>query len=159
GEYRWETWRAILPRNERTTVMLAKLSAFALAGAASTLLCGLAGFLSGLYEAMLYGNVHWPPVSAGEVALALVVGFAASFLQLMTAAGVALLIAVLSRSMIAAIIGTFTVFLAAELLSVFLRLRLPSARDVMALLPNMAGDALRQMASALGGDPDATGLQ
>jgi len=159
GEYRWETWRAILPRNGRFTVMLAKLGVFALAGAISILLCGVAGLISGLYEATLYGNINWPHVSAGEVILSLVVGFTASFLQLMATAGVVILIAVLSRSMIAAIIGGFSVFLAAELLSVYLKVRLPSAGEILALLPNVAGDSLRQMANAIRGDPDAIGLQ
>jgi ABC-2 type transport system permease protein len=158
GEYRWETWRAILPRNERATIMLAKLCVFAAASAISIVLCGVAGFLAGLYEAVLFGNISWPVVGAGEVILSLAAGFSASFLQLMATAGVVMLIAVLSRSMIAAIIGGFSVFLAAELLSVYLRIRLASASEIMTLLPNVAGDALRQLASAIRGDPDALGL-
>jgi ABC-2 type transport system permease protein len=158
GEYRWETWRAILPRNERATIMLAKLCVFAAAGAISILLCGVAGFLAGLYEAALFGNINWPAVGAGEVILSLMLGFAASFLQLMATAGVVILIAVLSRSMIAAIIGGFSVFLGAELLSVYLRVRLASASEIMTLLPNVAGDALRQLAGAVRGDPDAIGV-
>jgi ABC-2 type transport system permease protein len=158
GEYRWETWRSILPRNERVSIMLAKLCVFAAAGAISILLCGAAGFLTGIYEAALFGNINWPTVGAGEVILSLVVGFAASFLQLLATAGVVILIAVLSRSMIASIIGAFSVFLAAELLTAFLRLRMASASEIMALLPNVAGDALRQMASAIRGDPDALGI-
>jgi ABC-2 type transport system permease protein len=158
GEYRWETWRSILPRNERSAIMLAKLCVFAVAGAISILLCGVAGLLTGIYEAALFGNLYWPSVGAGEVILSLVVAFAASFLQLMATAGVVILIAVLSRSMIAPIIGGFSVFLAADLLYAFLRLRLSSASEIMALLPNVAGDAMRQMASAIRGDPDALGL-
>jgi ABC-2 type transport system permease protein len=158
GEYRWETWRSILPRNERTTVMLAKLCVFAAAGAISILLCGVAGFLTGLYEGALLSALNWPTVGAGEVILSLLVGFAASFLQLMATAGVVVLIAVASRSMIASIIGGFSVFLAAELLTAFLRLRIASASEIMAFLPNVAGDALRQLAGAIRGDPDALGL-
>jgi ABC-2 type transport system permease protein len=158
GEYRWETWRSILPRNERTTIMLAKLCVFAAAGAISILLCGMAGFLTGLYEGALLGAINWPTVGAGEVILSLIVGFAASFLQLMATAGVVVLIAVVSRSMIASIIGGFSVFLAAELLTAFLRLRMASASEIMAFLPNVAGDALRQLAGAIRGDPDALGL-
>ena len=138
--------------------MLAKLCVFAVAGAISILLCGVAGFLAGLYEAALFGNVNWPSVGAGEVSLSVIVSFAASFLQLMATAGVVILIAVVSRSMIASIIGGFSVFLAAELLSVYLRVRLASASEIMALLPNVAGDALRQMAGAIRGDPDAIGV-
>jgi ABC-2 type transport system permease protein len=158
GEYRWETWRAILSRNERTTIMLAKLCVFAVAGAISILLCGVAGFVTGLYEAALFSNLNWPAVGAGDVVLSLLVGFAASFLQLMATAGVVILISVLSRSMIAAIIGAFSVFLVAELFSAFMRLGLASASEIMALLPNVAGDSMRQMASAIRGDPDALGL-
>jgi ABC-2 type transport system permease protein len=158
GEYRWETWRSILPRNERTTIMLAKLCVFASAGSISILLCGVAGFLTGLYDGALLGVLNWPAVGAGEVILSFIVAFAASFLQLMATAGVVMLVAVLSRSMIAAIIASFSVFLAAELLTAFLRLRMVSANEIMAFLPNVAGDALRQMAAAIRGDPDALGL-
>ena len=158
GEYRWETWRAILPRNERSAIMLAKLCVFAAAGAISILLCGVAGFLTGLYEGVLFHSLHWPTAGAGEVTLALAIGFAASFLQLMATAGVVILIAVISRSMIASIIGGFSVFLASELLSAFLRVRMSSASEIMALLPNVAGDALRQLAGAIRGDPDAIGV-
>ena len=56
GEYRWETWRAILPRNDRTAVMFAKLLVFALAIAASILACGIGRWLVGLYDAMLTGQ-------------------------------------------------------------------------------------------------------
>lgn len=158
GEYRWETWRAILPRNERTAIMLAKLGAFAIAGAASTGLCGIAGLLVGFCDATMSGAVHWPPVSAGEVVLSLFVGFGASFLQLMATAGAVILIAVLSRSMLAAILGSFFILIAAELLAAFMRLTLPRAPDSAALFPNLAGDAIRQLADALRGDPDAIGL-
>ena len=48
--------------------------------------------------------------------------------------------------------------LAAELLTAYLRFRMSSASEVMAFLPNVAGDALRQMASAFRGDPDALGI-
>jgi ABC-2 type transport system permease protein len=158
GEYRWETWRAILPRNERASIMLAKLCTFVFAGAISILLCGLAGFLTGLYEGALFHNLIWPRVGAVEIVLALAIGFAASLLQLMATAGVVILIAVLSRSMIASIIGSFSVFLAAELFTAFLRLRMGSASEIMSFLPNVAGDAMRQMASAIRGDPDALGI-
>lgn len=158
GEYRWETWRAILSRNGRTTIMLAKLCVFSVAGAISILLCGVAGFVTGLYEAALFSNINWPAVGAGDVVLSLLVGFAASFLQLMATAGVVIFISVLSRSMIAAIIGAFSVFLVAELFSAFMRLGLASASEIMALLPNVAGDSMRQMAGAIRGDPDALGL-
>jgi ABC-2 type transport system permease protein len=158
GEYRWETWRSILPRNERASIMRAKLGAFAVAAAISVLLCGLAGFLTGLYEAAIFRDINWPDVGAGEVVLALVIGFAASFLQLLAAAGVVIIIAVASRSMIASIIGGFSVFLAAELLTAYSRFRMSGASEIMAFLPNVAGDALRQMANAIRGDPDAVGV-
>ncbi|HEX5006536.1 MAG TPA: ABC transporter permease [Hyphomonadaceae bacterium] len=158
GEYRWETWRSILPRNERASIMLAKLVAFACAGAISVLLCGLAGFLTGLYEAFIFHDINWPRVGTVEIILALLIGFLASFLQLLATAGVVIVIAVVSRSMIASIIGSFSVFLAAELLTAYLRFRMSSASEIMAFLPNVAGDALRQMADAFRGDPDALGI-
>src|SRR5262245_15391269 len=35
GEYRWQTWRIILPRSERASLILAKFAVFAMATAAS----------------------------------------------------------------------------------------------------------------------------
>ncbi len=157
GEYRWETWRAILPRTERTPMMLAKILAFAIATALSIIACGVCGLLVGFYDAFLVGSADWPASGAGAVTLALVVAFLATFLQVMTAGGIALLISVLSRSGMAAIVGTLVLLVALELASI--RFRLPDAEPFASLFPNLAGRGVREFAYSISGDPDAVGMQ
>ena len=151
GEYRWETWRAILPRNARINVMIAKFITFIIALAISILACGVARFLVGLYDAAFTGAATWP-ANPGGVLLALALGFTATFMQVMVTAAFALLVAVLTRSMMAAIIAPFMVLVAVEIGS--LRYRLDPTDLTGALFPNLAGRSLREMANSAMGDPD-----
>jgi ABC-2 type transport system permease protein len=157
GEYRWETWRAILPRNGRLSIVVAKLIVFALAISLSVLACGLAGLMVGLWDAMQSANVVWPKSGSGAVALSLAIAFAASFLQLMATAGLVMLIAVVGRAMIAAIVGPFIILTVAEIASI--RFRLPDAGMEAAAFPNLASNALHQFSKDLLGDPDAYAVQ
>src|SRR5215217_425428 len=43
GDYRWETWRLLTPRNTRPNLILGKLATFALVAAAGLLLLALGG--------------------------------------------------------------------------------------------------------------------
>jgi ABC-2 type transport system permease protein len=152
GEYRWETWRAILPRNDRAAVMVAKLLVFALAAAISILACSLARFAVGLYDAMLTGEADWP----SSPWLALLTGFAAAFLQMMVTGAITMFIAIVSRSMMAAIVGTVMILVAFDISS--LRFRLETGEFWLSALPNLAGRAIRELGLALLGEPDAIGL-
>lgn len=113
GEYRWETWRAILPRNDRTAVLIAKLAVFALALAACLMACSLARFAVGLYDAMLTGKADWP----SNPLPAMLTGFGAAFLQLMVTGALAMFVAVVSRSLMAAIVAPLVILVALDLLS------------------------------------------
>lgn len=152
GEYRWETWRAILPRNDRAAVMMAKLLVFALVAAVCILACGLARFGVGVYDAMLTGSADWPEAPW----LGLLVGFAVAFLQLMVTGALAMLVAVISRSLMAAIVAPVMILVALDLSS--LRFRLETGELWLAALPNFAGRAGREFGLALLGEPDAIGL-
>jgi ABC-2 type transport system permease protein len=151
GEYRWETWRAILPRNARTSIMLAKLAVFAIAIAASIIACGLARFLVGLYDAGLTGEADWPP----SPWLGLLIGFASAFLQVMVTAALVMLVSVVTRSMMAAIVATLVVLVALDIATI--RIRLPDADLWVAALPNFASRSLSQLGMAEMGDIDAIG--
>jgi ABC-2 type transport system permease protein len=155
GEYRWETWRAILPRNARINVMIAKFITFIIALTISILACGVARFLVGLYDAVLTGTAIWPE-SGGDFLFALLLGFTATFMQVMVSAALVLLVSVLTRSMMAAIIAPFMVLVAVEIGS--LRYRFDPADLTGALFPNLAGRSLREMGSLAAGDPDTTVL-
>lgn len=153
GEYRWETWRAILPRNSRINVMIAKFATFTLALAISILACGVARFFVGLYDAALTGTATWP-ASIGSLLLAILLGFTATFMQAMVTAAFVLLVAVVTRSMMAAIIAPFMVLVAVEIGS--LRYRFDPTDLTGSLFPNLAGRSLREMANSAMGDPDMT---
>jgi len=157
GEYRWETWRAILPRNGRHSIIIAKLITFAIAAVLSVLGCGLAGLLVGLWDATQAANVMWPRAGSGSVALCLSIAFAASSLQLMATAGLVMLVAVFGRAMIGAIVGPFIILTVAEIAS--LRFRLSDAGLEAAAFPNLAFNALHQLSKDMLGDPDAYAVQ
>jgi ABC-2 type transport system permease protein len=154
GEYRWETWRAILTRNGRTTIMLAKLIAFVIAIVLSILACGLAGLLVGLIDASQSATIVWPRADGGQIALSLVLSFAGAFLQLMATAGLVMIIAVCSRAIIAAIVGPFLILSVAEIASI--RFRLPDLRDWAPLFPNLGSDAIQQVSRTMLDTPNAT---
>jgi ABC-2 type transport system permease protein len=143
GEYRWETWRAILTRNDRTSIMLAKLIAFVVAAVLSILACGIAGAIVGFVDASQAANIVWPRADSGLIALSLAMSFGGAFLQLMATAGLVMILAVFSRAIIAAIIGPFLILSVTEIAS--LRFRLPDLRDWAPLFPNLAADAIHQV--------------
>ncbi len=155
GEYRWETWRAILPRNSRLNIMIAKFITFIIAVALSIVACGIARFIVGLYDAALTGTAEWP-ADAGGYLFALILGFTATFMQVMVTAAFVLLVSVLTRSMMAAIIAPFMILVAVEIGS--LRYRFDPFDLTGALFPNLAGRSLREMGSLAAGDPDTTVL-
>jgi ABC-2 type transport system permease protein len=151
GEYRWETWRAILTRTERIPVMLAKMITFAIAVAASILLCGLARFIAGLLDAALSGRASWPAVGAGEILLAHGLGFLATFFQLMVTAAFAMTVCVVTRTMTAAIVAPLLLLVIGEISSI----RYYSGMDLFgAVFPNIAGAGIRQLGQAIMGEPD-----
>jgi len=151
GEYRWETWRATLTRNNRIPVMLAKLLAFAIAVAASLLLASLARLLVGLVDAAFTGEARWPPVGVGGIALAHLLGFSATFLQVMVTASFVMLICVLSRAMTAGIVAGLLVLVAIEIASI----RGNAGGDpIWTLFPNIAAAAIRQLGERTLGEVD-----
>jgi len=151
GEYRWETWRAVLVRSDRIPLMLAKIAAFAIALMTSLLLCGLSGLTVGLIDAALSGAAIWPAVGAGQIALAHLLALGATFLQVMVAAGLVMLIAVLSRAMTASIIATLLILFACDIASV----RGHAGGDpVWVMFLNIAAESIRQAGRQMMGDPD-----
>lgn len=155
GEYRWETWRAILPRTERHAAIFAKMMVFALAIAISIALCGVARMFVGFYDAALTPNAVPLPYDAGNVLLAILVIFAANFLQLMATAGLVLMIGVLTRSMMAAIVAPVLILFACEIATLRIGFANPDVWTV--ILPNVAARSVQQYGLATLGDADAFG--
>ena len=153
GEYRWETWRASLTRNDRMPVMLAKLATFAIAISTCLVLCSLARLTSGLVDAALTRtDTTWPSVGAGEIALAHLLAFTATFMQMMVTASFVMLVCVITRAMTAGIVATLLVLFACEIASI----RANAGGDPLwTLFPNIAGEGIRQAARVVMGDTDA----
>lgn len=152
GEYRWETWRAILPRNDRTAIMTAKLLLFALAAGASILACALARLLVGFYDAILTGQAQAP----ASPLPGLLTGFGGTFLQVMVTGALVMLVAVLSRSMMAAIVAPLMIMVGVDLTAI--RFRIETGELWLAALPNFAGRAIHESGLLLLGEPDAVGV-
>jgi ABC-2 type transport system permease protein len=152
GEYRWETWRAILPRNDRTAVLIAKLLLYALAAGASILACACARLLVGFYDAMLTGQADAPASSL----LGLLTGFGGTFLQIMVTGALVMLVSVVSRSLLAAIVGPLVILVAVDLSAI--RFRIETGELWLAALPNFAGRAIHESGLLLLGEPDAIGV-
>lgn len=151
GEYRWETWRATLTRNDRIPVMLAKLIAFAILISASLLLASLARLIVGLVDAAFTGAARWPPVGAGDIVLAHLIGFSATLLQVMVTASFVMLVCVLSRAMTAGIVAGLLVLVAIEVASI----RGNAGGDpIWTLFPNVAAAAIRQLGERTLGEAD-----
>jgi ABC-2 type transport system permease protein len=151
GEYRWETWRAALTRVDRAPIMAAKMIAFAIAIAVSLALCGVARLIVGFMDVGLTGAATWPPVDAGGVVLAHLIGFAASFMQIMVTAAFVMLVCVVSRAMTAGIVATLLVLVACEIASI--RGNMGDDPNYL-LFPSIAGDAVRQAGNIVMGGRD-----
>lgn len=155
GDYRWETWRLIAPRNSRQNHVLGKLAVFAAAIFVTVLLLVLANALLSLISVPVNQSSltwelgardgYWPAM------LSLVV---IAWLQLLQAGAVVALFAVLTRSIMGAliaplVIGGAQLFLQGVVMS---QGQAPGFHYLL-LLPGMSSDIMREhaLAPVLGG--------
>jgi ABC-2 type transport system permease protein len=105
GDYRWETWRLITPRNRRSNILLAKLLVFGEATAWSLLLMAAASALGGLVGAMIHRSALASP-AAGSAYLSQFAGvFVIVWLQLMVLGALVACVAVAARSTMGAVVA------------------------------------------------------
>jgi ABC-2 type transport system permease protein len=151
GEYRWETWRLLAPRNRRSRLVGAKFLVFALLVAAS-LLAGLAATLAvRLLGAAVDGfSLGWK--ADGATLLRLAAAFAGSVAEAAILGGVAACVAIATRSVTAAILLPFLLSTSAVFALEYYSP--PALLDAMLLIPSHSGDALRSWAG--GGPVDST---
>jgi ABC-2 type transport system permease protein len=145
GEYRWETWRLLVPRNSRANIVGAKFVVFALFVSIS-LAAGLVADLlpRGIGQALSASSTAWElsPGQLGRLAIA----FAASLVEAMLIGSIAALVAVATRAFTPAILLPFLLSLG---ISFTLAYSAPSAKlDLLLLLPPHAADAIRSWAAA-----------
>jgi ABC-2 type transport system permease protein len=156
GEYRWETWRYLVPRARRADLMLGKMAAFAAFAAGSVMLMALAGLLAAIVSAFL--NQAAPAALADPArawaAFAMMAGI--GVLHLCALAALTALVSVLTRSLLAALLA---VFLFGFAQAVFAGVFGEAASDprFIAAMPNLAAGTVRGLAAHVAGDPDATG--
>lgn len=106
GEYRWETWRLLAPRNSRTNLLLAKFVVFAIGGALTVFAIGVAGLVTSLANtAINHTHLTWSGGSAGAFAVNVIEQFVVSWLQVLQTGAVAALVAVVTRSILAALVS------------------------------------------------------
>jgi ABC-2 type transport system permease protein len=105
GEYRWETWRLLTPRNSRANLLTAKFIVYAVLTALSLLALGLAGAAHTVYAAILGAQITLPGATFPLQAMATLL---ASWGELLVLGFVAALIATLTRAMIGPLIATIS---------------------------------------------------
>ena len=104
GDYRWETWRFLTPRNTRTNLLLAKLATFGLATVIGLILLAVGGMLAGLVSAGLTGGpVTWAKPE-GYTLTQFAGIFAIAWLEMMALGALAAVIAVATRAGLAALL-------------------------------------------------------
>ncbi len=157
GDYRWETWRLITARNSRINLILGKIGALkllALAGVAAFL---IAGVIFGIAQSVIYGRplgFTMDGGDAGSFALTLLL----SYIRLIQYAMIALLTAVLTRSLLAALFVPVVLGFAQTLLGgpgLGLLGWEPSSWPAQLLLPGLAYDSLKAMVTGGVGAPAA----
>lgn len=158
GEYRWETWRAIVPRVGRSSLLISKALAFGLAGTCSMLACALAGFLVALFGAATnHTGLIWPPVGAPVAFLAVAISIIGACLQVWLIGLLCAVAAIATRSILATSLIVFLALIAQEI--AVARVTLADASPVFAIVPTLASRGAQGWASALLADADAIGEQ
>lgn len=111
GDYRWETWRFLTPRNTRTNLLLAKLGVFGLAAAIGLALLAVGGIVGSLASAALTGGgVEWAKAGGNTNAQLLGI-FGIAWLEMMTVGALAAVVAVATRTGLAALLAPVGVWI------------------------------------------------
>ena len=151
-EYRHATWRQIVPRSGRGGLLAAKGLGFALCAGASLLLLLGGDLAASLVQPLIRGLAltDAPPATLSRLALA----FGTSLLELVALGGTVALLAVVTRSMLGALLPAFILSFALTAAEAALNIsgdglaRLP--------LPTFAADAIRSWISASAEYPGAS---
>jgi ABC-2 type transport system permease protein len=105
GDYRWETWRLITPRNSRVNLLAAKLIVLAEVAAWSLLLTAFTAVLAGLFGSVVnHARLVAPPI--GSAFLGHFAGVClVTWLEVVMIGALAAVIGVLTRSTMGAVIA------------------------------------------------------
>lgn len=159
GDYRWETWRLISARNGRNALILGKVGVLALVGLAAMVVFLIASVIFHVTQALVFERsmtFESGAAEAGEFALLWVL----SWVRIIQFTMIALLTAVMTRSLLAALFVPWALGFAQSLLGQVMPLIgwEPQMWGPQLLLPGLAFDTLKAFASGAVAPPftDAT---
>ncbi len=147
GDYRWETWRLLTPRNTRVNLMLGKVLTFGVAAAAGLAALAFSGLLGGVLDAVIVHSPITLSQNPGEAAKAFAGLFLICWLELMTLAAVAACVAVVTRNGVAALLVPVGLWLVQGFVIGGARKGFPTPHDPplqwLAALPALGVDTLK----------------
>lgn len=144
GDYRWETWRLITPRDGRISLLLGKVGVLKLLALAAMVTFLIAAFIFFIAQAVVYQrplSFSYDAAEAGQFALVWLL----SWTRIVQFAMIALLTAVVTRSLLAALFVPWALGFAQSLLGQFMPLIgwEPQMWAPQLLLPGLAYDTLK----------------
>ncbi|GAA0639104.1 hypothetical protein [Brevundimonas lenta] len=148
GDYRWETWRLISARNDRASLILGKVGVMKILAFSTLLVLLVAAFVFYGTQAVVFQR----PVSfhmSGAEALDALLVWLLSYVRIVQYGLIGLLIAVMTRSMMAALFVPLALGFAQSILGIppFMALMKlhPDGWAAQLLLPGMAYDTLKTL--------------
>ncbi len=160
GDYRWETWRLISARNSRINLVLSKVCAFAALTVLGMAIFLAAGILFAISGALISDQAILFDIANLDFA-SLVLTLLLSFVRILQYAMIALLAAVVTRSLLTALLVPVVVGFAQTLLGgpgLALLGWEATGWAAQLLLPGLAFDALKGLAAAGSADVVPEGL-
>ncbi|MFC7380442.1 hypothetical protein [Brevundimonas sp. GCM10030266] len=145
GDYRWETWRLISARNDRISLILAKVGVVKIIAIVSSLFFLIASFIFMLTQAMVYDRSLTFAIEGKELGGAALT-WLLSYIRIVQFTLVGLLAAVLTRSLLAALIVPWGLGFIQSLLGGVGPALLgmdPTGWTLQLLLPGLAYDTLK----------------
>ncbi|PTS84522.1 MULTISPECIES: ABC transporter permease [unclassified Caulobacter] len=154
GDYRWETWRLLTPRNSRPHLLGAKLVVVGEAILWNLVLTVGLTLLAGVIGASIAGKTL--VVSGSGAGLGQIAGvFAVTWLEAMTLASLAAVIAVIARSPMGAVVAVVVVRFVQTILAAGLGAMAPEPTWKTLAIPAYSADLLRGFLAA----PNHAGLE
>jgi ABC-2 type transport system permease protein len=146
GDYRWETWRLISARNDRTFLILGKVGVVKLMALGASLAFILSAFVFYIAQAVVYHRPITFQLEGGDLGH-FVLLWLLSYIRIVQYGLIALLAGVMTRSMMAAVftpwaLGFVQSILGAAPVMMILGLK-PDGWGAQLLLPGLAFDTLK----------------
>lgn len=150
GDYRWETWRYLIPRSGRTPLIVGKFLVFVLMAALMVALVGVAAIVLSVFEAALWRHPmpHFDGLMAASVPLA--AAFLSSVLKVAIWGALAALLAVITRSPVATLSSVSVIIVIEAVTAGRLSLEHLSPAQQLAV-PSLAVDMLLRWSAGDGG--------